>query len=86
VPEPPLILVTNDDRLRSPLVALCVSGINYGENIGGAGSLDGTAARHFTRLLARQVLDSGMPEGVSVLNLNVPLPRLEPIPVSLSRS
>jgi 5'-nucleotidase len=88
-------------------IALCVSGINYGENIGGAigvsgtvgaafeadahgipaiaaaitarvsewrtaGSLDWTAARHFTRLLARQILDSGMPEGVSVLNLNVP--------------
>ena len=88
-------------------IALCVSGINYGENIGGAigvsgtvgaafeadalgipaiaaaitaqvsewrtfGTVDWTAARHFTRLLARQVLDQGMPEGVSVLNLNVP--------------
>ena len=88
-------------------IALCVSGINYGENIGGAigvsgtvgaafeadalgipaiaaaitaqvsewrtfGTVDWTAARHFTRLLARQVLEYGMPEGVSVLNLNVP--------------
>ena len=88
-------------------IRLCVSGINYGENIGGAigvsgtvgaafeadahgipsiaaaitaqvsewrtfGTVDWTAARHFTRLLARQVLDHGMPEGVSVLNLNVP--------------
>ena len=88
-------------------IRLSVSGINYGENIGGTigvsgtvgaafeadahgipsiaaaitaqvsewrtfGSLDWTAARHFTRLLARQVLDQGMPEGVSVLNLNVP--------------
>ena len=88
-------------------IALCVSGINYGENIGGAigvsgtvgaafeadalgipaiaaaitaqvsewrtfGAVDWTAARHFTRLLARQVLENGMPEGVSVLNLNVP--------------
>ena len=88
-------------------IALCVSGINYGENIGGAigvsgtvgaafeadslgipsiaaaitsqvsewrtfGTVDWTAARHFTRLLARQVLQDGMPEGVSVLNLNVP--------------
>jgi 5'-nucleotidase len=88
-------------------IALCVSGINYGENIGGAigvsgtvgaafeadahgipsiaaaitaqvsewrtfGTLDWTAARHFTRLLARQVLHDGMPEGVSVFNLNVP--------------
>jgi 5'-nucleotidase len=88
-------------------IALCVSGINYGENIGGAigvsgtvgaafeadahgipaiaaaitaqvsewrtfGTLDWTAARHFTRLLARQVLADGMPAGVSVLNLNVP--------------
>jgi 5'-nucleotidase len=88
-------------------IRLCVSGINYGENIGGAigvsgtvgaafeadalgipsiaaaitaqisewrtfGSVDWTAARHFTRLLARQVLEEGMPKGVSVLNLNVP--------------
>jgi 5'-nucleotidase len=88
-------------------IALCVSGINYGENIGGAigvsgtvgaafeadthgipaiaaaitaqvsewrtaGTVDWTAARHFTWLLARQVLQDGMPEGVSVLNLNVP--------------
>jgi len=88
-------------------IALCVSGINYGENIGGAigvsgtvgaafeadalgipaiaaaitaqvsewrtfGTVDWTAARYFTRLLARQVLENGMPEGVSVLNLNVP--------------
>jgi 5'-nucleotidase len=88
-------------------IQLCVSGINYGENIGGAigrsgtvgaafeadahgipaiaaaitaqvsewrtfGTVDWTAARHFTRLLARQVLHQGMPEGVAVLNLNVP--------------
>jgi 5'-nucleotidase len=88
-------------------IGLCISGINYGENIGGAiavsgtvgaafeadahgipsiaaaitaqvsewrtfGTVDWTAARHFTRLLARQVLADGMPAGVSVLNLNVP--------------
>jgi 5'-nucleotidase len=88
-------------------IALCVSGINYGENIGGAigvsgtvgaafeadahgipaiaaaitaqtsewrtfGAVDWTAARHFTWLLASQVLADGMPAGVSVLNLNVP--------------
>jgi 5'-nucleotidase len=88
-------------------IGLCISGINYGENIGGAigvsgtvgaafeadahgipsiaaaitaqvsewrtfGTLDWTASRHFTRLLARQVLQHGMPEGVSVFNLNVP--------------
>ena len=88
-------------------IALCVSGINYGENIGGGigvsgtvgaafeadahgipaiaaaitaqtsewrtfGTIDWAAARHFTRLLARQVLAEGMPAGVSVLNLNVP--------------
>jgi len=88
-------------------IGLCVSGINYGENIGGAigvsgtvgaafeadahgipaiaaaitartsewrtfGTVDWTAARHFTGLLARQVLADGMPSGVSVLNLNVP--------------
>jgi 5'-nucleotidase len=94
-------------ELASRPIDLCVSGINYGENIGGAigvsgtvgaafeadahgipaiaaaitaqvsewrtfGAVDWTAARHFTRLLARQVLRDGMPEGVSVLNLNVP--------------
>jgi 5'-nucleotidase len=88
-------------------VALCVSGINYGENIGGSigvsgtvgaaleagthgipaiavsvtvevgewrtfGTVDWTAARHFTRVLATQVLAEGLPDGVSVLNLNVP--------------
>lgn len=88
-------------------VSLCVSGINYGENVGvpiarsgtvGAameadvygipgiataittpvnewrtfGTVDWTAARHFTRLLARQVLAEGLPDGVSALNLNVP--------------
>jgi len=88
-------------------IGLCISGINYGENIGGTigvsgtigaaleaeaygipsiavaitaqvsewrtfGAVDWTAARHFTRQLARQVLDEGMPDGVSVLNLNVP--------------
>jgi 5'-nucleotidase len=90
---------------RAP--ALCVSGVNYGENIGGgigksgtiaaaleaemhgipgiAASIqvdvsawrsfedvDWTAARHFTRLLAEQVLAEGLPTDVAVLNLNVP--------------
>jgi 5'-nucleotidase len=36
------------------------------------GTVDWTAAGHFTRLLASQVLTDGMPTGVSVLNLNVP--------------
>jgi 5'-nucleotidase len=88
-------------------VALCVSGVNYGENVGGSigisgtvgaaleassygipaiaasitaqvsewrsfGTVDWAPAVHFTRLLAAQTLEDGMPEGVSVLNLNVP--------------
>jgi 5'-nucleotidase len=104
----PVMAVTHAvlELARRP-IALCVSGINYGENIGGAigvsgtvgaafeadahgipaiaaaitaqtsewrtfGAVDWTAARHFTRLLAQQVLADGMPAGVSVLNLNVP--------------
>jgi 5'-nucleotidase len=88
-------------------VTLCVSGVNYGENVGGSigisgtvgaaleastygipaiavsitvdvgewrsfGTLDWGPTRHFTRLLATQTLAEGMPDGVSVLNLNVP--------------
>ncbi|HXP57963.1 MAG TPA: 5'/3'-nucleotidase SurE [Streptosporangiaceae bacterium] len=88
-------------------VALCVSGVNYGENIGGSigisgtvgaaleastygipaiavsitaqpsewrsfGTVDWASTKHFTRLLATQTLEEGMPDGVSVLNLNVP--------------
>ena len=88
-------------------VSLCVSGINYGENIGGSigisgtvgaaleastygipaiavsitarvsewrsfGPVDWAAAMYFTRLLATQTLADGMPDGVSVLNVNVP--------------
>ena len=88
-------------------ISLCVSGINYGENIGAAiaasgtigaaleadiydipgvaasittqvsewrtfGPVNWTTAKHFTRLLAQQVLEEGMPDGASVLNLNVP--------------
>jgi len=104
----PVMAVTHAvlELARRP-IALCVSGINYGENIGGAigvsgtvgaafeadahgipaiaaaitaqtsewrtfGAVDWTAARHFTRVLAQQVLADGMPAGVSVLNLNVP--------------
>ena len=36
------------------------------------GKQDWTAARHFTRLLAEQILTDGLPSGVSLLNLNVP--------------
>jgi 5'-nucleotidase len=86
---------------------LCLSGINYGENVGGALGVSGTvsaaleaeahgvpgiaasvqvdvaswrkfddldwsAARHFTRALARQVLADGLPSDVAVLNVNIP--------------
>jgi len=87
--------------------ALCVSGVNYGENIGGGLGVSGTigaamqaasydipalaaslqvdvsdwhaaderdwsAAIYFTRLLATQLLDEGLPEEVALVNLNVP--------------
>ncbi len=86
---------------------LCVSGINYGENIGGGLGISGTigaamqagsfdmpalasslqvdvsdwhaaderdwsAAIGFTRRLASQILDEGLPDEVAVVNLNVP--------------
>jgi 5'-nucleotidase len=94
-------------ELADRLPDLCISGVNYGENVGGAlgvsgtvaaaleaeahgipgvaasvqvdvsawrtfADVDWTAARHFTRLLARQVLTDGLPDDVAVLNLNVP--------------
>lgn len=89
--------------------ALCVSGINYGENVGmttmisgtvGAaleasvcgipaiavsreaelhlhrsdayGTLDWSAARHFTHQFAEKVLAHGLPPEISVLNVNIP--------------
>ena len=88
---------------------LCISGINYGENIGATisasgtvgaaleasafgipalaisreapldwhrthdyGSLDWTAAQHFTHLIAARVLEHGLPRSVDALNVNVP--------------
>ncbi|MDX2759257.1 5'/3'-nucleotidase SurE [Streptomyces europaeiscabiei] len=88
---------------------LCISGINYGENLGLGLSISGTvgaafeadayeipamavsleadlsvqhsseypvlnwdAAKIFTRRLARQILGEGLPDGVAVINLNVP--------------
>jgi 5'-nucleotidase len=104
----PVMAVTHGVlELADRPVELCISGINYGENVGGAigvsgtvgaameadvygipaiaaaitaevddwhtfGTVDWTAAKHFTQQLARQVLDEGMPAGVAVLNLNVP--------------
>jgi len=94
-------------ELAPRLPALCVSGINYGENCGAAitvsgtigaaleaelygvpglasslqvdvsewhsyGDMDWSAAKHFTRLFAEQILVEGLPDEVSLLNLNVP--------------
>ena len=105
--SPALVVTHAVLELADRPIALCVSGINYGENIGGSiavsgtvgaameagshgipgiaasvtvqisqwrtfGAVDWTGARHFTRLLAAQVLAEGLPDGVSVLNLNVP--------------
>jgi 5'-nucleotidase len=105
--SPALVVTHAVLELAERPIGLCVSGINYGENIGGSiavsgtvgaameaaghgipgiaasitvqvsqwrtfAAVDWTAARHFTRLLAAQVLADGLPDGVSVLNLNVP--------------
>ena len=105
--SPALVVTHAVLELAERPIALCVSGVNYGENIGGSiaisgtvgaameasnhgipgiavsvtvqvsqwrtfGAVDWTGATHFTRLLAAQVLADGLPDGVSVLNLNVP--------------
>jgi len=96
-------------ELTDRLPDLCVSGANYGENVGGSLSgsgtvgaaleaagfeipsiavsqespqeynhaaeyaeLDWSAVIHFTRYFAERVLEHGMPDGVEILNLNVP--------------
>ncbi len=89
---------------------LCLSGINYGENIGYSFTASGTigacleaqafgipslaasletpihlnhtkeyepmdwrVTKHFARVLAERILQRGLPSGVGLLNLNVPL-------------
>jgi 5'-nucleotidase len=89
-------------------IDLCVSGINYGENLGSGVTISGTvgaaleaacsgipalalsletppefhlnnspevdfsAAAHFTRQFARQILDKGLPPGVDLFKIDVP--------------
>jgi len=96
-------------ELSDRLPSLCISGINYGENLGLGLSISGTvgaafeadaydipaiaaslqadvstqhsseyaeldwnAAKYFTRLLAKKILEEGLPSPISVLNLNIP--------------
>ena len=104
----PVVAVTHALlELATRVPDLCISGINYGENVGGALGVSGTvsaaleaeahgvpgvaasvqvdvaawrrfddldwsAAQHFTRALARQVLADGLPPDVAVLNVNIP--------------
>lgn len=107
--SPSLCVVHAVYELSKTIPALCISGINYGENIGmttaisgtvGAaleaslcgvpalavsleadarlhrsedyGTLDWSAARHFTRQFAQQLLRRPLPPEISVLNVNVP--------------
>ncbi|MDX2138075.1 MAG: 5'/3'-nucleotidase SurE [Chloroflexota bacterium] len=97
---------------------LCLSGINYGENIGFSLHASGTigaaleaagfdipalafsvetpleithlrdyapwdwnAAKHFVRLFTQQTLADGLPEGVALLNINVPSDATEATPI-----
>lgn len=89
-------------------ISLCISGINYGENIGSGVTISGTvgaaleatsfdipaiavslevspeyhlthnpetdftAAAHFTRLFAQQILTKGLPSGADMLKIDVP--------------
>ncbi|MFO7320299.1 MAG: 5'/3'-nucleotidase SurE [Chloroflexota bacterium] len=107
--SPALAVVHGVMEIAPRQPALCVSGINYGENIGmtisvsgtvGAaleasvlgipalavstetdmsmhhsanyGEVDWSAARHFTGVFARRILENGLPPEVSVININVP--------------
>lgn len=101
---------------------LCISGINYGENIGatitasgtvGAAleassfgipslatsyqvpadishsreyvTLDWSMATHFTNVVAAKILRDGLPPGVAVLNLNVPVNSTPQTPIQQAR-
>jgi len=119
---PALCVVHGVQELADRKVDLCLSGINYGENVGytltasgtlGAcfeaqtfgipsiavsletpttlnhtreyESMDWRICKRFTLQLAELVLQKGMPAGVGVLNLNVPLGATDDTPLRWTR-
>jgi 5'-nucleotidase len=119
---PALCVVHGVQELADRKVDLCLSGINYGENLGYSFTSSGTlgacleaqafgipgiavsletpttlnhtreyepmdwrASKHFTLQFARRILEKGLPAGVGMLNLNVPLDATEDTPVRWTR-
>lgn len=119
---PALCVVHGVQEIADRKVDLCLSGINYGENLGYSFTSSGTlgacleaqafgipgiavsletptslnhtrdyqpmdwrACKHFTLQLAQRVLEKGLPAGVGLLNLNVPLDANENTPLRWTR-
>jgi 5'-nucleotidase len=119
---PALCVVHGVQELADRKVDLCLSGINYGENLGYSFTSSGTLGacleaqafgipgiavsletpttlnhtreyepmdwrmcKHYTLQLAQRILAKGLPAGVGLLNLNVPLDATEETPVRWTR-
>jgi 5'-nucleotidase len=119
---PALCVVHGVQELADRKVDLCLSGINYGENLGYSFTSSGTLGacleaqafgipgiavsletpttlnhtreyepmdwrmcKHFTLQLAQRILAKGLPAGVGMLNLNVPLDATEATPLRWTR-
>lgn len=119
---PALCVVHGVQELADRNVDLCLSGINYGENLGYSFTSSGTLgacmeaqgfgipgiavsletpttlnhtrdyepmdwrmSQYFTLQLAKRILEKGLPAGVGMLNLNVPLEATEATPVRWTR-
>ena len=119
---PALCVVHGVQELADRKIDLCLSGINYGENVGYSISASGTLGacfeaqvfgipgiavsletpttlnhtldyepmdwrmcKRFALKLAERILQKGLPAGVGILNLNVPLEATEDTPLRWTR-